>query len=619
MEKTGKVGITVIMPTYKQAQFISRAIRSLQSQHHTHWQLIIVNDGSPDNTREIIRPFETDQRIRYVENKSNEGLGYCLNLGIDSSDFDLIAYLPSDDIYFSDHLGTLCALLANNEKAILARSQRKIETNPARLNENPGEGQERPVQLVQVLHRKTADRWIERAELVTDDYRRLFFEKLEQRGEFINDQRVTCMWMEHPEQMSKIINERFDGGIYKYKSYYNVSGPLKFQSTYGNYISEADRYSYQKDPDKLPAVIKKGRQLKILLVGELAFNPDRMLAFEERGHRLYGLWIRNPSFINTVGPLPFGNIEDIPYENWIERVKEIKPDVIYALLNWKAVPLAHEVLTNKGSIPFVWHFKEDPFYCINLGTWKYLVDLFTRCDGRIFINQEVRLWFEQSLPEKNVPSFVLDGDLPKNYWFAGEQSTLLSDTDGEIHTVLAGRPIGFEIKDLKPIVEQRIHFHFYGEVIQSALRTYFEVVRSMARDYVHLHPNCDPANWVKEFSQYDAGWLHLFDSSNNGELRRANWNDLNYPARLSTFAAAGIPMILKDNSGQLVATETLVRKLGVGIPFKRYNQLTSILRDRKKMKELRENMWRQRSVFQFDTYVDELIGFFEMVILSAAR
>jgi hypothetical protein len=53
--------------------------------------------------------------------------------------------------------------------------------------------------------------------------------------------------------------------------------------------------------------------LKILLVGELAYNAERIYALEEAGHQLYGLWMTRPTYtLNTVGYLPFGNVEDIP-------------------------------------------------------------------------------------------------------------------------------------------------------------------------------------------------------------------------------------------------------------------------------------------------------------------
>ena len=109
-----------------------------------------------------------------------------------------------------------------------------------------------------------------------------------------------------------------------------------------------------------PGTLPVGGGLKILLVGELAYNADRVLALEEQGHRLYGLWIQRPHWYNTGGPVPFGHVEDLPRHNWREAIRQIQPDVIYALLNWQAVPFAHEVLMATRGIPFVWHFKEDP-------------------------------------------------------------------------------------------------------------------------------------------------------------------------------------------------------------------------------------------------------------------
>lgn len=88
-----------------------------------------------------------------------------------------------------------------------------------------------------------------------------------------------------------------------------MSQPLRYHSTVGNFTDEVAQYACFRDrPDTPPAA----DGLRILLVGELAYNADRVLALEERGHRLYGLWMRDPSWYTTVGPLPFGHVEDLP-------------------------------------------------------------------------------------------------------------------------------------------------------------------------------------------------------------------------------------------------------------------------------------------------------------------
>src|SRR5262249_31334395 len=115
--------------------------------------------------------------------------------------------------------------------------------------------------------------------------------------------------------------------------------------------------------------------LRILMVGELAFNPERVLALEERGHRLYGLWTSKPWWFNTVGPLPFGHVQDLSRATWRQDIRRLGIDLIYALLNWQAVPFAHEVLLANPGVPFVWHFKEGPWLCMKRGTWPQLTDL----------------------------------------------------------------------------------------------------------------------------------------------------------------------------------------------------------------------------------------------------
>ncbi|MHA4809955.1 glycosyltransferase family 2 protein [Flavitalea flava] len=612
MPKNNCQGITILMPTFKQASFISRAIRSLQLQEFTNWELIIIDDGSPDDTEEMVYPFLKDKRIRYSRNKFNRGLGACLNEGLRRSTFDFIAYLPSDDVFYRDHLQVLFDCLHHDGSAVLACSAVTVKTHGELPMERRQEKKEKDnrIQLVQVLHRKTEELWMERAELVTDDYRQQYWDKLEKHGRFVYSDKITCEWLEHPEQLSKIINESFGGGLYKYKLFYGVSEPLKFHSAYGNYIDEASRY--ERFRGKEYKKTKTG--LKILLVGELAFNPERICALEERGHQLYGLWMRAPLFFNTVGPLAFGNVEDVPYNQWKRRVKKIKPDIIYALLNWQTVTFAHEIIKECRDIPFVWHFKEDPFFCIKKGLWQHLFELYTFCDGRVFTNQYVKDWFELGFPDKKYPSHILDGDLPKKDWFLHERSIRLSEKTGEIHTVLPGRPFGFKPEYIKLLAEEKIHLHFYGELYQAPLKEQIEGARSIAGDYFHIHPNCDPKDWLKEFSQYDAGWLHLFESRNGGELMRSEWNDLNYPARLATYAVAGLPMLHLDNTGHLVATESLMAKLDIGVPFKNIRDLAVRLRDRQRMDTIRENVWNNRELFLFDTHAAELIRFFRQVI-----
>ncbi len=598
--------VSVIMPTFKQDKFIRRAIASLLSQILTNWELIIINDGSPDSTEDIVEEYLTDERIRYYKNKHNTGLGACLNFGISKANAPYVAYLPSDDVMYKDHLQSLYEALQQNPNAVIAYSSVRHHYN--RIADGVINNQW--LQLVQAMHKKTGDFWMERRELESDDLNHLFWSKL--CGESIHTGKLTCEWVDHPNQRYKIMQEPV-GGINTFRSYYHVTEPLKYHTTKGNFMDEVNRYSSYRARRSTP---KKKKGLKILLVGELAYNAERVLALEEKGHKLYGLWMERPYWYNYVGPLPFGHVEDISAKNWKKEIKRIKPDVIYALLNWQAVPIAHKVLKADLGIPYVWHFKEGPFICLEKGTWNELIELYEKADGRIYTSEEMKWWFDEFLKkEKNSLDFVMDGDLPKKDWFQQERSPLLSDkSDGEFHTVVPGRPIGLHPYNVVELAEQKIHLHFYGDFTHGQWKEWIEKTNRMAPGYLHVHPNVDQENWVKEFSQYDAGWLHFFESENNGELRRSNWDDLNIPARMATLALSGVPMLQKDNTGHIVATQSLVKRLNIGLCFKDMAELGQLLRDRQLMAEVRNNVWQQRHIFTFDHNVDSLIEFFKAVI-----
>jgi glycosyltransferase involved in cell wall biosynthesis len=599
--------VSVLMPSYNQSAFIARALESLLAQSFKDWEAIIIDDGSTDNTPAIVARFTADPRLHYHQLPSNRGVGAAVNEALDRAQGDLIAYLPSDDLYFADHLASLVDLLRANPDASLAYSGVRYRYSKSAAGRIDGY----PLLPVQVMHRRTDDRWVEREALVTDDWARMYWNALTLHGEFSGTGKVTCEWVHHKDQLHRLIREP-EGGINLYRRRFNVQHPLRFHSTIGNAIDEVTHYRQFRDRPDTPT---SADGLKILLVGELAYNAERVLALEERGHKLYGLWIDNPYWYNTVGPVPFGHIEDVPTRGWQEAIRRIQPDVIYALLNWQAVALAHEVLCHNPGIPFVWHFKESPFICLDRGTWPQLLDLYTRSDGQIYVSPEMCHWFSQFLPPSDPErTLILDGDLPKREWFAGERSSRLSRQDSEIHTVIPGRPIGLHPPVVEALARERIHVHFYGDYTHGQWKEWIDKVMLLAPGYLHLHAQVDQSGWVREFSQYDAGWLHAFESNNDGELRRANWDDLNYPARIGTYAAAGLPMIQADNSGHIVATQTLIESMGLGICYTSIENLGAKLRDEQHMELLRTNVWECREQFTFDAQADKLINFFRSTI-----
>jgi glycosyltransferase involved in cell wall biosynthesis len=601
------------MPTYNQAAYIRNAIRSLLAQTYPHWELIIVNDGCTDNTEEFINDYLQDERITYIKNKENEGLGASINKAMDIAKYDHIAYLPSDDFYYNNHLEVLADQFTKYPDAVLVTTAMQSELMDSLLHRKNqminGHPHRLSIQLVQTAHAKTGNRWVERKEWESIDLYLSFFNQLVKLGLFINCLTETCQWVIHSYQRYKILSETYSGNVNRFRQYYHILAPLKIKVSEHRFLDEEKQFEAFRQ-----TYTKAKNGLKILLVGELSYNQERIVALEEAGHQLYGLWTQSPTFsFSNVGHLPFGHVKDIDYEHWEEEVKRVQPDIIYALTNFCAVPIAYEVLSKNLGIPFVWHFKEGPFLCFEHEYWQQLIHLYTKADGIIFLNEEYKKWMLRYIPDPP-NSIILDGDYPKQDYFTNDFSPKLSEQDGEIHTVVSGRMVGLTIKDIKTMADNHIHLHWYNESYEEAIIKFTEEARRKAPNHFHDHKHCSPTDWTHEFSKYDAGWLHVFESANYGNLDKASWNDLNLPARISTMMAAGLPCIQKDNSQHIVAMQSCLKSIDCGIFYKDINDLAKQLQNRRQLKKLQRNAMQHRQEFCFDSHVPELIDFFRKTI-----
>jgi glycosyltransferase involved in cell wall biosynthesis len=102
---------SVIIPTYNRADFISDTINSVLNQTHQNFELIIIDDGSTDNTNIIIKNFQqTDNRIKYFY-QENKGRCIARNKGIKEAKAQWICFLDSDDIFLDNHLHIFANLI----------------------------------------------------------------------------------------------------------------------------------------------------------------------------------------------------------------------------------------------------------------------------------------------------------------------------------------------------------------------------------------------------------------------------------------------------------------------------------------------------------------------------
>lgn len=108
------VNFSIILPTYNRSEMVVSAIESVLSQSYKNWELIIVDDGSTDNTRVIVEKFvKVDNRIIYLYQKNKERSA-ARNNGIQNAIGDFICFLDSDDLYHKRHLEEFEKLIVKN-------------------------------------------------------------------------------------------------------------------------------------------------------------------------------------------------------------------------------------------------------------------------------------------------------------------------------------------------------------------------------------------------------------------------------------------------------------------------------------------------------------------------
>lgn len=102
--------VSITMPTYNGATFIREAINSVLSQSFSDLELIVVVDGSIDNTLEILKEYN-DPRIKLIHKKVNGGLPLALNIGLENSKGEYWVYLSDDDLFMPDAIKAMVEYL----------------------------------------------------------------------------------------------------------------------------------------------------------------------------------------------------------------------------------------------------------------------------------------------------------------------------------------------------------------------------------------------------------------------------------------------------------------------------------------------------------------------------
>ena len=108
--------VSVVTATYNMAKYVVLAVESVLQQTYPNIEIIVVNDGSEDNTTEVMDKFRSDQRVKYLPQKENKGQTVAKNIGINASKGKFVAFVDADNLWKPDKLEKQLPLFDKSER-----------------------------------------------------------------------------------------------------------------------------------------------------------------------------------------------------------------------------------------------------------------------------------------------------------------------------------------------------------------------------------------------------------------------------------------------------------------------------------------------------------------------
>lgn len=127
--------VSIITPIYNGEKYIKECIESVLNQSYKNIEMIIVDDGSTDNSKEIIEKYMKDNSlIKYIKCNENKGISAARNRGIENAKGRFIAFLDADDLFYKDKIKKQMDFMLKNDYLFTYTSYDLIDENSLSLN-----------------------------------------------------------------------------------------------------------------------------------------------------------------------------------------------------------------------------------------------------------------------------------------------------------------------------------------------------------------------------------------------------------------------------------------------------------------------------------------------------
>jgi teichuronic acid biosynthesis glycosyltransferase TuaG len=128
--------VSIVTPAWRAARFVGETIRSVQAQGHRDWEMLVVDDCSPDDTVAVVSSFaDRDPRIRLIRQPANGGPAAARNAALEAATGRYLAFLDSDDLWLPNKLSAQLAFMRAKSVAFSYTEFRRISEDGSRIGD----------------------------------------------------------------------------------------------------------------------------------------------------------------------------------------------------------------------------------------------------------------------------------------------------------------------------------------------------------------------------------------------------------------------------------------------------------------------------------------------------
>lgn len=213
---TFEYNVSIIIPCFNAEKTIIRTLKSIESQSMGNYQVVMIDDGSTDNTEKIIKKYIKDKNDYLYIKQKNSGVSAARNRGLEKAKGKYISFLDADDVYHPKFLEILCNEIENNSVDIVCSKYKWIN-----INETIGEDSTDDMKSVRLSNREIIERYMRKRKYMFSFWNCLY------KHEIIDEQKIKfdteLAYGEDSLFLGQYLANCYNGGIFVESTLYGYT------------------------------------------------------------------------------------------------------------------------------------------------------------------------------------------------------------------------------------------------------------------------------------------------------------------------------------------------------------------------------------------------------------